>query len=134
VSGQLVERSCRNACLFYRPQVRGLLVAPCRRNGGVVCVSGCIRQVEFCIFWRGYRITLVVSLSNPILSQDWMVRYVEMGSSSISLVSSSDVVFSHCDDSFCVWLDGFCLAECCGDGFMDDEGADKVAENGLALA
>ena len=109
-------------------------MAPCRRNGGVVCVSGCIRQVEFCIFWRGYRITLVVLLSNPILSEDWMVRYVEMGSSSISLVSSSDVFFSHCDDSFCVWLDGFCLAECCGDGFMDDEGADEVAENGFALA
>jgi hypothetical protein len=60
--------------------------------------------------------------------------YVEVSCCTFALVSSARVLFTHCDDSFCIGLDGFCFCEGCGDGFVDDEGGDEVAEDGFALA
>jgi hypothetical protein len=62
------------------------------------------------------------------------LAYIEISGETLSLVLSADVVLAACYCALCEWLDGLCLCEGCGDGFVDDEGGDEVAQDGVALA
>ena len=62
------------------------------------------------------------------------MAYIEISGETLSLVSPPRVVLSPCYYAFCEWLDGLCLCEGCGDGFVDDEGRDEIAEDRVALA
>jgi len=62
------------------------------------------------------------------------MAYIEISGETLSLVSPPRVVLSPCYYAFCEWLDGLCLCEGRGDGFVDDEGRDEIAEDRVALA
>ena len=47
--------------------------------------------------------------------------YVEICGSPFPLVFPPRVFFAHCYDFFGIWLDGFCLCEGRGDGFVDNK-------------
>ena len=62
------------------------------------------------------------------------MAYIEISSETLSLVSPPRVVLAACYYALCEWLDSLGLCEGRGDGFVDDEGRDEIAEDRVALA